>query len=344
MDDFATRLLAAAQEDFPLDERPFLGLAERLDATEQEITATFERLQREGVIRELSAFFDPRKLGYESTLACLSVPEQRVDEVAALLAELSEITHNYLRDHELNIWFTVIARSRARIDALLREIERQTGLGPIHDLPAQRVFKLRVMFPSDSGAWRGRTTRVTPRVTRSIRPAPRTPGGSGFQPDSHDWPVIEELQQGLPLCPRPFAQLAEDTGISEAEFIARIGTLLDAGAIRRLGPRVRHHRIGVRGNIMVVWRVPGERADEVGRAFAASEHVSHCYVRPPFEGFPYNLYTMVHGPDTASAEQVVADLARMAAITDYVMLHTVRELKKSTPVYRRPQGDRNGNG
>lgn len=330
MNDLAARLLDAAQEDFPLDERPFLRLAERLGANEREVTETLARLQREGVIRELSAFFDPRRLGYRSTLACLSVPAERVDEVAAIMADLPEITHNYLRDHELNMWFAVIAPSRVAIDALLRSLEQLTGLGPIRDLPAQKVFKLRVMFRAN-GAASMSGVPPDPRVTRSIRPA------------RDDWAVIEALQEGIPVCERPFARLAEGAGMSEGELIERTRRLQGAGAIRRLGPRVRHHRVGVRGNIMVAWRVPDERADEVGGAFAASENVSHCYLRPPFEGFPYNLYTMVHAPDASSAEDMVGELARRAGVTDYAMLHTVRELKKSTPVYRRPEGDRNDN-
>jgi DNA-binding Lrp family transcriptional regulator len=149
MRDLAARLLKVAQEDFPLDERPFLRLAERLSVTEQEVIDLFAQLAREGIVRDLSAFFDPRRLGYESTLACLSVPPERVDEVAALMDDMPEITHNYLRDHRYNVWFTVIAPSRAEIGALLRRLEQRTGLGPIHDLPAQKLFKLRVLLEPD---------------------------------------------------------------------------------------------------------------------------------------------------------------------------------------------------
>jgi len=148
-DDLAARLLEEAQRDFPIDERPFLRLAERLGASEEEVIDTFARLQAAGVIRELSAFFDPRALGYRSTLACMAVPEERVDEVAGVLAEMPEVTHNYLRDHECNMWFAVIAPSDEAIAAALRAIEARTGCGPVHNLPARKFFKLQVLFPAD---------------------------------------------------------------------------------------------------------------------------------------------------------------------------------------------------
>ena len=152
MSDLPQRLLEAAQTDFPLDERPFLTLAERLGVTETEVLDTFERLQANGAIRELSAFLDPRALGYRSTLACMSVPADRVDEVAALLSEMPEVTHNYLRDHPRNMWFTVIAPSAQAVEDLLHTIEQRAGCGPIQSLPASKVFKLRVLFSAEGMA------------------------------------------------------------------------------------------------------------------------------------------------------------------------------------------------
>lgn len=155
--------------------------------------------------------------------------------------------------------------------------------------------------------------------------------------DRNDWMVLERLQAGIPLCPRPFAEMASDVGIEEGEFLQRVQRLHAERVIRRLGPRVRHHRIGIEGNIMVVWRVPEKRKQEVGELFAASQHVSHCYLRPPFEGFPYNLYTMIHARDVDTAKGIVAELAEASALNDYLLLPTVRELKKTTPRYLPPQ-------
>jgi DNA-binding Lrp family transcriptional regulator len=147
--DLTARLLEAAQQGLPLVPRPFAALAEQLGASEQEVIDALADLQSQGVIREISAFLDPRRLGYRSTLACMTVPPERVDEVAAILADLPEVTHNYLRDHEQNMWFTVIAPSAEAVQRLLDDIAQRTGCGPIHNLPAETMFKIKVAFKAD---------------------------------------------------------------------------------------------------------------------------------------------------------------------------------------------------
>lgn len=149
MTDLEARVLELAQEGLPLVPRPFLALAEQLGVSEGEVIATLRQLQEEGLIRELSGFFDPRKLGYVSTLACLRVPEERLEAVAALLEDLPEVTHNYLRDHEQNLWFTVIAPSVEACERLLERVGSESGCGPVHSLPAQQVFKIRVSFRAE---------------------------------------------------------------------------------------------------------------------------------------------------------------------------------------------------
>ncbi|MGE5530513.1 MAG: Lrp/AsnC family transcriptional regulator [Bacteroidota bacterium] len=149
MAELKARLLEMAQEGLPLEPRPFLALANRLNVTEDEVLAALGELERDGIIREISAFLDPKRLGYRSTLACMIVPPERIDEVTALLAEMPEVTHNYLRDHQYNMWFTLIAPSNERVERILGTIERKTGCGPIHNLPAETMFKIRVAFSAD---------------------------------------------------------------------------------------------------------------------------------------------------------------------------------------------------
>lgn len=149
MADLKARLLELAQEGLPLEPRPFLALANRLGTTEEAVLAALAELERDGIIREISAFLDPKRIGYRSTLACVTVAEERIEEVAALLAGMPEVTHNYLRDHQYNMWFTVIAASSEQVERILSDIERRTGCGPIHNLPAETVFKIRVAFSAD---------------------------------------------------------------------------------------------------------------------------------------------------------------------------------------------------
>jgi DNA-binding Lrp family transcriptional regulator len=154
--------------------------------------------------------------------------------------------------------------------------------------------------------------------------------------DERDWAVIEHLQSGIPVERRPFEYLALSAGVPIREFLTRVLRLKHEGVIRRMGVRLRHHQAGMRGNVLTVWRVPEEEVERVGTLFASLPEVSHCYTRLTYEGFPYNLYAMVHAPTQAQTLRVVRRMARQSGVADYVTLKTLRELKKSTPRYRRP--------
>jgi DNA-binding Lrp family transcriptional regulator len=157
--------------------------------------------------------------------------------------------------------------------------------------------------------------------------------------DAADRALIERLQAGIPLSPCPYRELGEACGLGEDEVLERIGRLCREGVIRRLGARVGHLQAGIQGNVMVVWQVPEERVEEVGRFFAGQAAISHCYEREPQPGFPYNMYTMVHAADPEAARRLVEELSRAVRITDFAMLPTVRELKKTSPRYRPTAGD-----
>jgi DNA-binding Lrp family transcriptional regulator len=154
--------------------------------------------------------------------------------------------------------------------------------------------------------------------------------------DRRDWAVIEQLQNGVALARRPFDYLALAADMTLEEFLTRMLRLKHDGLIRRMGVRLRHHEAGVRGNMLTVWRVPEEDVERVGTLFAAMPEVSHCYTRATYEGFPYNLYAMVHGRTQAHVGRTVRKMARESGIGEYVTLKTLRELKKSTPRYRPP--------
>jgi DNA-binding Lrp family transcriptional regulator len=145
--------------------------------------------------------------------------------------------------------------------------------------------------------------------------------------------AVRALQGDLAAGPRPYEEAAARERLTEAELLSAAAALKSAGVIRRLGAILRHRRVGIGGNAMVAWRVPPERAAEVGQLFASFQEVTHCYERPPFPGFDYTHYTMVHGPSPQSCEETVRRMAEAAGVDDYVVLATKRELKRTSPVY-----------
>ncbi|MCL1917343.1 MAG: AsnC family transcriptional regulator [Peptococcaceae bacterium] len=150
-----------------------------------------------------------------------------------------------------------------------------------------------------------------------------------------DKKLIVELQAGLPLVSRPFAELGERVGLSEAQVLGRVREWKEAGVLRRLGAALRHRKVGYSGNALLVWKIPEDRVGEVGKKFAALPEVSHCYERQVLPQWPYSLYTMVHGATEEACLALAKKLVDLAGVSehDYDVLYSYAELKKSSMEY-----------
>ncbi len=144
MDNIDKLILNKVQTEFSFTERPFEELGKQLGLEEGEVLKRIKALKSEGIIRRIGASFDSKRLGFKSTLCAIKSPEERIDEVAETINEYPEVTHNYLRNHAYNIWFTLIAPSRERIYQILEEITQKTGISDIREMPAKRMFKIGV--------------------------------------------------------------------------------------------------------------------------------------------------------------------------------------------------------
>lgn len=150
LDSMDRQLLNIIQQAFPLDPRPYKVLGEQTGISEEEALERVNRLRDTGVIRRLGGVFDSPKLGYVSTLCAVSVPKASIDKAAALINPLPGVTHHYVRDHQYNLWFTLIAPSGESLSATLHQLERQlmqeAGASPVLHLPALETFKIKVQF------------------------------------------------------------------------------------------------------------------------------------------------------------------------------------------------------
>ncbi|MDF9408045.1 Lrp/AsnC family transcriptional regulator [Pelotomaculum isophthalicicum JI] len=148
-----------------------------------------------------------------------------------------------------------------------------------------------------------------------------------------DIKIIRVLQNGLPLVSRPFQAMAEKLEMTEDELIDKVKSFINDGIIRRFGATVRHFDLGFVANAMVVWDVPEEKVSETGRIMAGFEEVTHCYRRPRRPGWPYNLFTVVHGQSREYCDEIAKRLSRATGITNYSLLYSTAELKKSSMRY-----------
>ena len=297
LDALDRRLLDDFQRAFPLCERPFAAIAERLGCEAGEVIARLEALARRGVVSRVGPVFAPGRIG-ASTLAAMAAPPERIESVAECVNRFPAVNHNYEREHELNLWFVVAAPSARERDETLAGIRRRTGL-EVLDLRLERAYHIDLGFP----LWPCRPAAPRAPAAEASPPAAEAPL------DAWDRRLVGAIQDGLPLAPRPFAVVAERAGLSETETLRRIGRLLREGVIKRLGVVVRHHELGFRANAMVVFDAPDAGVDTLGEGLARVGPVTLCYRRtrrPP--RWPYNLYCMLHGRDRGEVTDQVENL------------------------------------
>ncbi|MCL5256992.1 MAG: Lrp/AsnC family transcriptional regulator, partial [Chloroflexi bacterium] len=190
-------------------------------------------------------------------------------------------------------------------------------------LPALRVFKIGVRLnmqenePADAAG--ASEAEAVARQTTALSPT--------------DVQLVRALQKDLPIEPRPFAAMAGGLGIGEEELLAGAHSLLDRGVMRRFAAVLRHRRAGFSANAMGAWVVPEADIERVGGIMAGIPEVTHCYQRPRYPGWPYDLFTMIHGRSKEECEAVAGRISGMTGIDDYRLLYSTREYKKTRVQY-----------
>lgn len=306
MTDLELHLLNDFQRDFPLVPAPFGVIAGRLGTSEAEVLETLTRLQACGKVSRVGAVFRPHSIG-SSTLAALAVPAEELDEVAQLVSSYAEVNHNYEREHRYNLWFVVTASDEARVQEVLDKIECRTGYQPLH-LPMLEDFHIDLGFDL-SQPHQGYSTATPKGAGGTVH----TPRRASSQPS--ETALIGAIQHGLPLVPRPFAEIGAGIGLAENEVIAGLAHWVEQGVIRRMGVVVRHHELGYRANAMVVWDIPDDQVSALGQRLGSFDFVTLCYRRPRrLPVWDYNLFTMIHGRHRDEVLGLVAQLKEQCGL------------------------------
>ena len=293
------KLLNDYQRGFPLRTRPFAALARELAVDESTVIEALQSLRQRGLVSRIGAVFQPNVVGV-SALAALAVPPERLEQVAAWVSALTEVNHNYQREHHFNLWFVLTTASAVHLQMLLQRLEAHCGCGPVLVLPLLEQFHIDLGF--------GLAPTSAPRRVE----APTQVAAIALSAPERAFMAV--LERGLPLVSQPFATL----GWAEAEALALLARWTDSGVIKRFGVVVRHHELGYTANAMVVWDVPDARVSALGQQLAASGQVNLCYRRPRvLPHWPYNLFCMIHGKSRAEVEQRIAELTQTFAMQAY---------------------------
>lgn len=322
MDDLDKRLLNQIQSDFPLAVRPFAELGQSLGVPEAEIIDRMKTLKAGRIIRQISAIFDTRSLGYKSSLVAMRVDPTRISEAARVINEHPGVTHNYERNHEYNLWFTIAVPPTSDLEAVVQRIHELAGAEVTRVMYTLRLFKIGVNL--DMTGQRPADAIAAPEYREQDRVRARD-----FSVSELDKRVIRQLQEDLPVEPRPFQTMAERIGLTEAELFATARSLQERGFMRRMAAILYHRRAGFRANGMGVWAVPEDDVIRIGEQMGSFANVSHCYRRPTYPDWPYNVFTMVHGQSMEQCEEVLSAISRATGVTEYISLYSTREYKKT---------------
>ena len=353
-DNVTQLVLDQIQSRFPIEHDPYGVLGEQLGLTRAQVRDAIATLRDEGTVRRIGASFASHKLGFSSTLCALAAHRsaEEVDRIAELVSAHPEVTHNYLREGSFNVWFTVIAASSADVERVLDEIRAETGC-EVLSLPASEVYKIKVDF-SGHGK-HGEAAKASLDAAENDAEGAPADGPLGESEDEGDSEPAADadgdaLQDGLAFDPDDPFDVAlvravqgdigdaefpfQDLGLDEEQVLARLRKWKANGTIRRFGALVRHQKMGFAFNGMSTWDVADDRIARLGRSFAELTYVSHCYRRPRFPEWPFNLYAMVHAK---TAEELEAHIAEMRALSglDCDVLVSQKEYKKASPVYYR---------
>lgn len=317
-------LLNILQAGFPLSRNPFREMGSRLGIGDDEVIERARRLKARGLIRNIGPIFNPWSLGYQTTLLAMSIDEDGLERAASIVSQHPGVSHNYQRDHRLNLWFTLAVPKETDLAAEVQALADRVAPREVLNLPTVRQFKIGVYFDMGGG--------VPP--SDSMDAAPGASSREEKPLSVLERVVVEKLQQDLPLEPRPFDALAAEAGIGADEFIACCRSLAERGVMRRFGASIRHHNAGFTANAMGCWVVPDGRIEEVGARMAAFKEVSHCYQRPTAEDWPFNLFTMIHGKSREECHETAGRMSLVAGVPDYRLLFGIREFKKERVKYR----------
>jgi DNA-binding Lrp family transcriptional regulator len=320
LEDIDRKLLNLMQGSFPIAARPYQHVAGLAGIGEEEVMARVAHLLEKRIVRQVTPIFDTRALGYSSMLVAAKVDPEHPHRAAHVINEHPGVSHNYLRNHEFNLWFTIATEpdSELGLEGTLEVLAREAGAESVRQLPTLRLFKIRMDLEME-GDTKALASAAEAREPVELEPQPY---------DDFDISVIRALQGDMPVVPEPYAPAARQLGISQEDLLDHLAAMQERGLLRRVAAILYHRRAGFSANGMGVWKVPDEQILEVGCRMAAFRGISHCYQRPTYADWPYSVFTMAHGRSKEECDAVLDAIASETGVEGRATLYSSTEFKK----------------
>jgi DNA-binding Lrp family transcriptional regulator len=325
LDELDRKLLNLMQGSFPLQPRPYAAVASAAQIAEDEVLKRVQRLLDERIIRQVTPIYDTRALGYSSMLVAAKVDPEHPWRAANIVNGHPGVSHNYLRNHAFNMWFTLATEpdSKLGLEGTLDVLKELTGAESIRQLPTLQLFKIRMDLEMEGD------TKALASEGAVQEPAPLEAAAY----DELDIEVIRATQGDMAVASEPYLAPAAKLGMSVEGLLEHMQGMQERGLLRRVAAILYHRRAGFSANGMGVWKVPQERISELGPRMAAFRGISHCYQRPTYEDWPYSIFTMAHGRSKEECDTVLAAIAQQTGIEECATLYSSTEFKKIRLLY-----------
>ncbi len=323
MDTLDKEILNEIQWTFPLVSQPYHEIAKKFDISTDVVKKRLTNLKQTGILRQLSAIFDTRRLGYKSSLVALEIEPDKLNYVAHQINRHPGVSHNYERNHQFNLWFTLAVPPGSDLKTEVDKFSKLEGIKKIRLLPTIQLFKIGVKLDMiDEKKHEVKPTEEKKKIN-NVK----------FVPTEKDKEFIRELQKDLEIVDRPFLNTAQKLGITEEELFQKLKHYEDIGVMRRFAAILRHRDAGFTANGMIVWKVPDDRITEVGETLGSFPQVSHCYQRPVYNDWPYNVFSMIHCKSKDEAKNMAKEIQKVIHVDEYNILFSAREFKKTRVEY-----------
>lgn len=325
LDELDKKLLNLCQSRFALEPRPFKRVAELAGSDEDEVMRRVQRLLDERIIRQVTPIFDTRVLGYTSMLVAAKVDPENPWRAADVINAHPGVSHNYLRNHEFNIWFTIATEpdSKLGLEGTLEVLAAEAGAESVRQLPTLRLFKINMNLEMEGDT---DALAAAAEIEEPKDPAPA-------ELSELDVAVIRTLQGDMPVIPEPYAPAAKELGITQDDLLGQLESMRERRILRRVAAILFHRRAGFSANGMGVWKVPEDRIMDLGPRMAAFRGVSHCYQRPTYADWPYSVFTMAHGRSKDECDAVLDAISEHTGIEERATLYSSTEFKKIRLLY-----------
>jgi DNA-binding Lrp family transcriptional regulator len=318
-------ILSRIQKKFPLVAKPFKVIAEELGITEDEVLSILQEEKKKNIIRQTSAIFDTKRLGYKSSLVAFKVPASKISQAVKFINSHPGISHNYERNHAFNIWFTlaVAPDSELGLEKTVDILAKLSGAEEHIMLPTLKLFKISVKLNTTGKD--EKKEEVKQVVHKEIE----------LTKLHHQ--IIQKAQYDIDMVSEPFKKIIDELDIDYETFFQILSQLQEVGIMRRFASILNHRKAGFNANAMVVWDVDEENGEDIGQKAAAFSAVSHCYLRPKYENWPYNLFTMVHGKTTDETNGIIDEMTTEIPSKSHMPLYSSKEFKKVRIEYFTPE-------